>query len=314
MMLESLYIKNFRLFKELKIERLGRVNLFVGKNNSGKTCLLEALWIYVSEAEPSVLYKIISEREEYWELWKIWKTEKLFDEQLVKSIPPSKHPLRFLFHGYQLTETGIEIGTLESNQKPVNILPSNPFYGFFPPENSQFVSTRPLDNDTILNLWDEIVLTSEEAFIIQCLQLVDPKIQKLSVARGSRVPIVVYDGERVPLKNLGEGMSRVFYMILSLINVSNGFLLVDEFENGIYWQTQQKLWQMFFKLAEELNVQIFVTTHNQDCVQGFHEIWKTQEDKGTFYRLHNRHGKGTSITPYRCETLANALEMDVDIR
>jgi len=44
-MLDSLYIKNFRLFKELTIDRLGQVNLIVGQNNSGKTSLLEALLI-----------------------------------------------------------------------------------------------------------------------------------------------------------------------------------------------------------------------------------------------------------------------------
>jgi AAA15 family ATPase/GTPase len=63
-MLDSLYIKNFRLFKELTIEKLGRVNLIVGRNNSGKTCLLEALWIYGSNANPAVLEKIIYQRDE----------------------------------------------------------------------------------------------------------------------------------------------------------------------------------------------------------------------------------------------------------
>ena len=41
LILDSLEIKNFRLFKHLEIERLGRVNLIVGKNGVGKTALLE---------------------------------------------------------------------------------------------------------------------------------------------------------------------------------------------------------------------------------------------------------------------------------
>ncbi len=32
-MIDSFYICNFRLFKKLEIERLGRINLIVGKNN-----------------------------------------------------------------------------------------------------------------------------------------------------------------------------------------------------------------------------------------------------------------------------------------
>jgi AAA15 family ATPase/GTPase len=36
-------INNFRLFKHLKVNNLKRINLIVGKNNVGKTSLLEAL-------------------------------------------------------------------------------------------------------------------------------------------------------------------------------------------------------------------------------------------------------------------------------
>ena len=39
LILNSLEIRNFRAFRDLKIERLGSVNLIVGKNNVGKTSL-----------------------------------------------------------------------------------------------------------------------------------------------------------------------------------------------------------------------------------------------------------------------------------
>lgn len=42
-MFTNLHIKNFRLFDDLKIDELRRINLFVGKNNSGKTAVLEAM-------------------------------------------------------------------------------------------------------------------------------------------------------------------------------------------------------------------------------------------------------------------------------
>ena len=43
LILPSLEIQNFRAFEHLRIERLGRVNLITGKNNVGKTSLLEAV-------------------------------------------------------------------------------------------------------------------------------------------------------------------------------------------------------------------------------------------------------------------------------
>lgn len=38
-------IKNFRCFAELHLDNLERVNLIAGKNNTGKTALLEAIYL-----------------------------------------------------------------------------------------------------------------------------------------------------------------------------------------------------------------------------------------------------------------------------
>lgn len=43
MLVKSIHIKNFRCFRDTKAKNFGHVNLFGGKNNSGKTALLEAL-------------------------------------------------------------------------------------------------------------------------------------------------------------------------------------------------------------------------------------------------------------------------------
>ena len=94
-MLDSLYIKNFRLFKELTIEKLGRVNLILGRNNSGKSCLLEALHLYAKNASPRTLYELIMERGEDWKIRRQPENDELIE-----------NPLRHLFYGYHLPELG----------------------------------------------------------------------------------------------------------------------------------------------------------------------------------------------------------------
>lgn len=64
LILDSLEIQGFRAFRHLKIERLGRVNLITGKNNVGKTCLLEALKIYARRGDPSAIWSILQTRNE----------------------------------------------------------------------------------------------------------------------------------------------------------------------------------------------------------------------------------------------------------
>jgi hypothetical protein len=57
-------VRGFRAFEELPIRQLGRVNLFVGKNNVGKTSLLEALHFYAAGATPAALVELLTRREE----------------------------------------------------------------------------------------------------------------------------------------------------------------------------------------------------------------------------------------------------------
>ncbi|MDE2873514.1 MAG: AAA family ATPase [Gemmatimonadota bacterium] len=53
-MFTSLKVSGFRGLKSLKVERLGRVNLVVGQNNSGKTSLLEAVFLLAHGGKPDV--------------------------------------------------------------------------------------------------------------------------------------------------------------------------------------------------------------------------------------------------------------------
>ncbi len=67
-MLDSLQIKNFRSLKDFQVSRLGHVNLIVGKNNSGKSSVLEALRIFAGNAQRNLLEQIAAEHNEKYRL------------------------------------------------------------------------------------------------------------------------------------------------------------------------------------------------------------------------------------------------------
>ena len=65
-MYKSFHVKNFRCFKDLQINDLGRVNLIAGKNNVGKTTLLEAMYLLAGNRNSkTLLRKIVSQRRPY---------------------------------------------------------------------------------------------------------------------------------------------------------------------------------------------------------------------------------------------------------
>lgn len=88
-MLESSTITGFRGLKRLRLHGLQRVNLIVGRNNCGKTSVLEALEILAGAGRPAVLLRGPRRRREIG----AEQTDERRREEL---------DLRHLFHGHEL--------------------------------------------------------------------------------------------------------------------------------------------------------------------------------------------------------------------
>jgi energy-coupling factor transporter ATP-binding protein EcfA2 len=87
-MLKSIKITGYRGFSEFEMSNLGRVNLLVGKNNSGKTSALEGLYLLASHGNP-------------WSLWTVlWRRgEKLPERGGPNAVP--EIDICHLFHGHE---------------------------------------------------------------------------------------------------------------------------------------------------------------------------------------------------------------------
>nr|WP_287730883.1 AAA family ATPase [Microcystis sp. M090S1] len=64
-MLQSLKIEGFRGFQNFEMANLGRINLLVGKNNSGKTSILEAIQFLYAQNNIDIFLETISYRGEF---------------------------------------------------------------------------------------------------------------------------------------------------------------------------------------------------------------------------------------------------------
>jgi AAA15 family ATPase/GTPase len=180
-----------------------------------------------------------------------------------------------------------------------------------------------MPNRKLAALWDLTSLTNLESEVISALGLIDDRVSGVAfvedISKGrsgdNRIPLVKIKGidEPLPLKSMGDGITRLFHIIVALVNARNGLLLIDEFENGLHWSVQPKVWDIVFQLSERLNVQVFATTHSRDCIEGFDSAWNKYPALGAFFRLDPKDGL-IKATEYTSETLTDAIEMDVEVR
>lgn len=397
MQLDSLRIRNFRMLDDFQVPSLGRVNLIVGRNNSGKSTVLEAIRILAARGNPRLLISILTDHDE---------TALLESEPVGLGDELSANGFRYLFperrfpavddfsirigeinsdllkieHLYFRTEAetaqgeGGELFEPRLKRIPIskedpnglsvdgigqalritngaNSLISRPTIIEFDSMRSRFrhpawdtgvlseipcslIPTAFMSQTDLSDLWDRVSLTSFEEKVLGAMRLIEPKLRGLAFIKApresrppnsrytteARIPVVKLEGsdERIPLNSMGDGMLRVLQLVLAILPAQGGFLLIDEFENGLYYGLQEAVWKMVFELAAELDIQVFATTHSQDCIKSFAQAAQKHPEEGVLFKL-SRSRAASDVgkiiaTVYSEEQLAFASETEMEVR
>jgi len=117
----------------------------------------------------------------------------------------------------------------------------------------------------------------------------------------------------VSLRTFGDGVNRLLGIILSLCNAKDGILLIDEFENGLHYSVQPLVWKTIFRLAGDLNIQVFATTHSMDCVRAFQEAATESPHDDALIRLLRKDGHSIS-TAFDEQELEVVTRHEIEVR
>ena len=82
-MIQHFHVDGFRAFRGLRLSNLKAVNLIVGQNSAGKTTILEALRLYLSEDSWIQMAELLSSREEF-----SFKGRRKRDQSSIIDAPP----------------------------------------------------------------------------------------------------------------------------------------------------------------------------------------------------------------------------------
>ena len=189
----------------------------------------------------------------------------------------------------------------------------------------EFLGPGILPQSEMARMWDDVALTDAEELITKSIELVFGEgIDRVAVVGGyspgglgaGRRAIVKLKSNAgpVPLRSLGEGALRLFGVALALANSRDGFLLIDEAENGIHHTVQRDYWRMVLQTAHENNIQVFATTHSWDCVRGFAQAAAENENaEGVLVRL-EKEDDGLRAVRYSERRLKIAAEQRIEVR
>ena len=276
-MLDSLHIKNFRCFEDLTIPSLGRVNLIVGKNNSGKSTLLEAIAVFAQGGSTKSIKNLLNKRHEFFNgaIYQDNKKNIIIkgDEEILSLITEYDENIGEIYTSEKsLCDQNYDI---REHQRPFALI------------DSQLAH----END-LAQQWDTAYLDSEEHIVKDILTIFNADITNVIFVQSpekkdERVAVLKIKGKAkaVPLKAMGEGVSRILQIFLSALKAKNGFLLIDEFENGLHYSIQEDVWVKLLELAEELDIQVFATTHSEDAIKAFCKVALRSPEKGHLISL-----------------------------
>ena len=155
-----------------------------------------------------------------------------------------------------------------------------------------FVGPVGLDEIGMQLLWEQVVLTDAKSDVIDAMRIIAPETDDFALlgTRASSIRLrITGQADPVPLKTMGDGMNRLFGLGMALACAKDGILLVDEIENGIHWSALPDVWKFVVKVAKRLNVQVFATTHSNDCLRAFQVGTKDdQEMDGIAVRIEKK--------------------------
>ncbi|MCP4149783.1 MAG: AAA family ATPase [bacterium] len=285
-----LNITDYKRLQNLEVSKFSRINLVAGINNSGKTTLLEALYLLSRQNDFSGLLEVIRRRGKVAE-------DQVNPEWFINSLPQNVeingvfdgNPATVRIRHYKEENNGIDrsnyIESVEISSDYAKIkqesltrifkgqkretqaggikimcpsIFSSPFFLNEPHRYAPFYhkSTQSKALPEIFRFIKQKVVDT-----VTDVRLVD-EWQRFLVSDSQ------FD-TALDLMDYGEGLQRIFFISLLFASAQNGIILIDEFENAIHTELISNFAEFIYELSVLFNTQVFLTTHSKECIDAF---------------------------------------------
>jgi AAA15 family ATPase/GTPase len=349
-MIDRLLISNFRCFESLDLTGFSRINVVVGQNSAGKTALLEALF-FAAGGNPDLLLRmrafrgivegvlqVSRDRAGYESLWREMfyglnansivsakivgsvgqtreikmsyaKTEAVASFNLNTSEASGIAPLvfegidssgkKFLYHA-EMTDKGISFDSSVGN------VAASFFSGMRPPhretsERFSILSRRQQVTKLITTVNERFPFIEDLSLeIVGGQTMIYAKVKELS--------------EKIPIGLVSGGIEKFLNVLLGIASNPKGIVLIDEIDGCVHHSKISGVWEALRDFAETYETQVFITTHSSDWLTSLNRILAKGEQQFSLLRVETNNDRKHIVRVFPGDTLADALQQDMEIR
>lgn len=295
--ISKLNIIHYRGICNLELKDLGRVNVFAGVNNSGKTTILEAIGLLSNPLERMNFAK--------WAFMRIFQSRSL-SKRMVDY-------LEFLFAGNRTIRIEATINDKTYNveynsdvltksdasgqlQKMVKVVASlhgesgskresftfrNNARGSYTNGsglfNAKCITTHGNFYQNSVTYISDSMLNQKKNLLLDVIRSFDTDIIDIMLKNDD----ILLHSESIgvqPLFSYGSGLQKAVLLAACLISAENNVILVDEIDSAMNQTAFHPVFHWFVCKCRELNVQAFVTTHSLEAIDAILDTAKLQDD------------------------------------
>ncbi|MCH4605159.1 AAA family ATPase [Helicobacter pylori] len=341
-MIQSVRIKNFKNFKNTKIDGFTKLNIITGQNNAGKSNLLEALYYLVgksmhpctnvleiydnirkepltTESKNLMFYGLDTEKEiqivttldnnqtlDLQIKFIANEKQKVIESQIM---PTVEHAQEFSRLNFTLKKNNKEIYNDHLNITKIPNFPPIPNQSGY---NRQFKNFEPSQLQELLPFKSAAIITLSDVArkrnvmnpnaihivdlnVIQAMHKIldenqlekelnerlnqfDKSIQAIRFSANNQLKLEVENmGEKFPLSMFGDGLMKYLYIVSAFIAKNATTIYIDEVENGLHFSRMGLLLKNiidFINNNKDGNLQVFMTTHNQEFIEILDQVIK----------------------------------------
>ena len=165
--------------------------------------------------------------------------------------------------------------------------------------------------------FSELDTQGKSGSVVAGLRDIFPYVEDISIQVISGVPTLhatlSYSTRKMPLGLISGGINKLVAILLAVAGRPESVALVDEVENGFYYELLPSIWGALLNFCKKNDTQIFASTHSEECLKALGKCIVGSEEEFVLIRTERANGR-CSARVFRGRQLHSAIEQNIEVR